>query len=270
MGVLDFSAQFLHISTRLYFPGKHRLFFVKKHILIVEDESDIASALAARLRSEGFLVAVADNGDDGLDLAINEDYDLAILDIMLPGIDGLEIASQLQKEKNTAILVLSALDDENDVVSGLNVGADDYVTKPFSAREVVARVHALLRRIDNENDINSSRKGVQLYGALKIDSTTHSVTLNNIFVHTTPTEFKLLSVLSSRPGEVFTREDLLQLFVSDQDDVKINEVIPHSNLRTVDSHVRSLRKKIGSHYIRTIHAVGYSFEIDDSRSKVSA
>lgn len=244
---------------------------MSKRILIVEDESDIASALAARLKTEGFAVSVADNGTDGLDMGLNENYDLAILDIMLPGVNGLEIAKKLRETTNTSILVLSARDEENDVVSGLSVGADDYVTKPFSAREVVARVHALLRRKEASQNIDVLSRGMYSFGELQIDGVSHSVTLQGKFVHTTPTEFKLLSVLCAQPGTVFSREDLVEMLTQNlEETAEKNDLLSHSNLRTVDSHVRSLRKKIGSHYIRTVHAVGYSFESDDSKNRVSA
>ncbi len=241
---------------------------MKKHILIVEDEQEIANALAARLNSEGFAVSVADNGVDGLDLALNEDYELVILDIMLPGLSGTEIARQLRAQKDSAILMLSARDDENDIVDGLNIGADDYVTKPFSAREVVARVKALIRRRDLEP--TSTLRGVSSFGALTIDSLSHSISLNSKFVHTTPTEFKLLSVLCSAPGTVFTREELVETLSYEPDTNLSSELISHTNLRTVDSHVRSLRKKIGPQFIRTVHSVGYSFEINSEKTQVSA
>lgn len=242
---------------------------MKKHILIVEDENEIADALAARLNSEGFAVSVADNGIDGLDLALNEDYELVILDIMLPGKNGIEIAKELRSSKNTAILMLSARDDENDIVEGLDIGADDYVTKPFSAREVVARVHALIRR--KEFEPNAMLRGITTFSNLTIDALSHSVSIDSKFVHTTPTEFRLLSVLCAQPGTVFSREELVEALsnVDDGDQIE-SEFIAHTNLRTVDSHIRSLRKKIGSHFIRTIHAVGYSFETDTEKTKVSA
>lgn len=242
-----------------------------KRILIVEDESGIASALAARLKTEGYAVSVADNGIDGLDMGLTEHYDLAVLDIMLPGIDGLEIAKKLRETTDTSILILSARDDENDVVSGLSIGADDYVTKPFSAREVVARVNALLRRKSTPLNIDSLTRGNFTFGELKIDGQSHSVFLNRNYIHTTPTEFKLLSVLCSQPGIVFSREELVELLTQNSENSEEkNDLLSHSNLRTVDSHVRSLRKKIGSHFIRTVHAVGYAFEAQNSRKRESA
>lgn len=242
---------------------------MKKHILIVEDEDDIASALAVRLRSEGFQVSVADNGTDGLDMALSDHYDVAVLDIMLPGIDGLEIAKKLREVADTGILVLSARDEENDVVTGLSIGADDYVTKPFSTREVVARINALIRRKESSPSIVSSTHDIFTFGDLTIDGITHSVSISGNFIHTTPTEFRLLSVLCAHPSSVFSREDLVAS-LTHPDGRTNNDLISHSNLRTVDSHVRSLRKKIGAQYIRTIHAVGYSFEPELSKTQESA
>jgi DNA-binding response OmpR family regulator len=184
---------------------------MKKHILIVEDESDIASALAARLKNEGFAVSVADNGDDGLDLALSEDYDLALLDIMLPGKDGLEIASALREKKDTAILVLSARDEENDIISGLDIGADDYVTKPFSLREVVARVHALMRRRDASRLTRFTATDELTFGDLYIDGRAHLVKLNSKIVHVTPTEFRLFPI--SPIKKTMMRLQLTQIFV---------------------------------------------------------
>lgn len=242
---------------------------MKKHILIVEDEADIASALSARLLNEGFVITVADNGDDGFDISLEENFDLAIIDVMLPGKNGLEIAQSLRENKDTAILVLSARDDEDDIISGLSIGADDYVTKPFSIREVVARVHALLRRREELAKPTRTHKVDSFtFGSLSIDGEKHTVAIDGKIIHTTPTEFRLLGALCSQPGIVFTREDLVELLTPL--DNQSDSISHHTNVRTVDSHVRSLRKKIGSHYIRTVHAVGYSFEPDFTSTKVSA
>jgi len=241
---------------------------VKKSILIVEDESDIADALAARLRNENFSVTVADNGIDGLDLALEDHYDLAVLDIMLPGRDGLDLAQELKKHKNTPILVLSARDDEDDVISGFSIGADDYVTKPFSTREVVARIHAILRRTDSTPDVKSSRS--YTFGELEVDGNKHKITLKNEDVHTTPTEFRLVYTMCQKPGIVFTREELVALLSHGSQELDENNDGIQTNIRTVDSHIRSLRKKIGPEYIRTVHAVGYSFEPEPKKSKASA
>ena len=129
---------------------------MKRQILIVEDEFDIASALRARLQKEGFKVLLADNGPDGLDLATEEAFDLIILDVMLPGFNGIEFTNILRKNSKTPILMLSAKDEESDIIAGLKIGADDYVTKPFSIREVVARVQNLLKRVENKSNTKIS------------------------------------------------------------------------------------------------------------------
>ncbi len=235
---------------------------MEKHILIVEDENDIASALAIRLKNEGFKVTIADNGIDGSDIAKEQLFDLAILDIMLPGKNGLEIANQL-KETSTSVLILSAKDEEQDIVKGLNIGADDYVTKPFSIREVVARVNAILRRQSQIPSQNVDRDFE--FGELVIDSNKHRVLLKSKDIHATATEYRLLMTLCLNIDRVLTREELVEL-VLNSNDSKENE----KNIRTIDSHIRSLRKKIGPQYIKTVHGVGYLFEPSNEITKVSA
>lgn len=230
--------------------------------MIVEDENDIASALAIRLKNEGFKVTIADNGIDGSDIAKEQLFDLAILDIMLPGKNGLEIANQL-KETSTSVLILSAKDEEQDIVKGLNIGADDYVTKPFSIREVVARVNAILRRQSQIPSQNVDRDFE--FGELVIDSNKHRVLLKSKDIHATATEYRLLMTLCLNIDRVLTREELVEL-VLNSNDSKENE----KNIRTIDSHIRSLRKKIGPQYIKTVHGVGYLFEPSNEITKVSA
>lgn len=227
-------------------------------ILIVEDEYDIASALRARLENEGYKAFLADNGPDGLALAQEENYDLIILDVMLPGFNGLEFTKLLRKNSGTPILMLSAKDEENDIIAGLGIGADDYVTKPFSIREVVARVQNLLKRVENKSNTKISSAKQIVVGNISIDTTTREVYVDNNLVHLTPNEFSILFAMCSQAKVVFEREDLVALF-----DTKIET-------RTIDSHIRSLRKKIGSELIRTVHGIGYAFEphISDSNDKL--
>jgi DNA-binding response OmpR family regulator len=215
-------------------------------IAIIEDEAPIAAAVAARLRSEGFTVDVAGDGQSGIDLCDRIRPDLVILDLMLPGIDGLEVCKQIQRERPVPVLMLTARDTETDLVVGLAVGADDYMTKPFSMREVVARVKALLRRADKVPLADTVR-----IADVELDPDRRRVRRNGDAVHLTPTEFDLLQYLASRPGRVATREELLeQVWGYD---------IP-SGARTVDSHIRSLRRKLGPELIRTVHGVGYAVE----------
>jgi DNA-binding response OmpR family regulator len=216
-------------------------------IAIIEDEASIAAAVAARLRSEGFEVEIASDGPAGVELCERVRPDLVILDLMLPGIDGIEVCKTIQRERPVPVLMLTARDSETDLVVGLAVGADDYMTKPFSMREVVARVKALLRRAERPalSDVTVRVADVEL------DPQRRRVLNAGEDVHLTPTEFDLLHYLAARPGRVATREELLeQVWGYD---------IP-SGARTVDSHIRSLRRKLGPEIIRTVHGVGYAVQ----------
>ncbi len=215
---------------------------------MIEDEEPIALAVAARLRSEGFDVTVAADGAGGLDLADRLRPDLVVLDLMLPGIDGLEVCRRLQRDQPVPVLMLTARDSETDLLVGLAVGADDYLTKPFSPRELVARIRTILRRV--ERSTQQPERPLRL-GPVVADPATRRVLCAGRTVHLTPTEFDLLCVLGGRPGVVFTRERLLAEVWGYRDG---------SGARTVDSHIRALRNKLGAGLIRTVHGVGYSAE----------
>lgn len=222
-------------------------------ILVIEDEAAIAAAVAARLRSEGFAVEIAADGPTGVDECARLEPDLVVLDLMLPGLDGLEVCERIQHDRPTPVLMLTARDSESDLVLGLGVGADDYLTKPFSTRELVARVHALLRRVDrgrSEAAMLGPSRPLRL-GDVELDPATRRVTRNGETVHLTPTEFDLLAHLAATPGRVFTREELLATVWGYQ---------IASGARTVDSHVRALRRKLGADVIRTVHGVGYALD----------
>jgi DNA-binding response OmpR family regulator len=220
-------------------------------VLVIEDEPTIADAVAARLRSEGFAVELAADGPTGVSTCAAVDPDLVVLDLMLPGLDGLEVCRQIQRERPVPVLMLTARDTEDDLVVGLAVGADDYLTKPFSGRELVARVRALLRRVDRTDaDRRAPDTSAALtVGAAAIDVASRRVTVDDREVHLTPTEFDLLAHLARRPGQVFTREQLLGAVWGYRDG---------SGARTVDSHVRALRRKLGGDIVRTVHGVGYA------------
>lgn len=216
---------------------------------MIEDERTIAEALAARLRSEGFEVETALDGPSGVELVDRMHPDLVVLDVMLPGFNGVEVCRRIQRDRWVPVLMLTARDSEADTVLGLGAGADDYMTKPFSARELVARVHALLRRVARAAGPDT-RESVSI-GVVALDPTTRRVTVDGEPVHLTPTEFDLLWFLGRRPGRVSTREELLaEVWGYD---------FPAGG-RTVDSHVRSLRRKVGADTIRTVHGVGYAVD----------
>jgi DNA-binding response OmpR family regulator len=218
-------------------------------VVVIEDEAPIAQAVAARLRSEGFRVEIAGDGLAGLELCERLEPDLVVLDLMLPGLDGLEVCRRIQRDRPVPVLVLTARDSETDLVVGLAVGADDYLTKPFSARELVARVHALLRRVERGAELR--RSAPLRVAGVELDSATRRVRRGDETVHLTPTEFDLLAHLAAHPGQVFTRAQLLEQVWGYGDD---------SGARTVDSHVRSLRRKLGAEIVRTVHGVGYAAE----------
>jgi DNA-binding response OmpR family regulator len=217
-------------------------------ICVVEDEAVIASAVAARLRAEGFEVEVASDGPSGVRLCERVRPDLVVLDVMLPGMDGLEVCKRVQRDRQVPVLMLTARGEETDVLVGLGVGADDYMTKPFSPRELVARVRALLRRVERRPAPAGDAVRV---GALVLDPATRRVHVGGEAVHLTPTEFDLLALLAARPGVVYTREQLLADVWGWRDG---------SGQRTVDSHVRGLRAKLGAGLVRTVHGVGYALE----------
>jgi DNA-binding response OmpR family regulator len=218
-------------------------------VVVIEDEAPIADAVAARLRSEGFTVETAADGPAGVELVERTRPDLVVLDLMLPGFDGLEVCRRIQKDRPVPVLMLTAKDSETDLLVGLAVGADDYLTKPFSPRELVARVRTILRRAERQQE-HGAPPVVRL-GAVEADPATRRVTNGDEQVHLTPTEFDLLHVLGRRPGIVFTREQLLAEVWGYRDG---------SGARTVDSHIRALRRKLGADLVRTVHGVGYAVE----------
>jgi DNA-binding response OmpR family regulator len=218
-------------------------------VVVIEDEPPIAEAVAARLRSEGYRVEIAADGPSGIEVCDRLQPDLVVLDLMLPGLDGIEVCKRIQHERPVPVLMLTARDSETDLLVGLAVGADDYMTKPFSMRELIARVHALLRRAERAAD--TSLPTVVRIGEVELDATTRRVRVDGDFVHLTPIEFDLVHYLAARPGRVATREELLaQVWGYD---------VP-SGARTVDSHIRTIRRKLGAEIVRTVHGVGYAIE----------
>jgi DNA-binding response OmpR family regulator len=221
-------------------------------IVIVEDEATIAGAVAARLRSEGFRVEVAGDGPDGVELCRRLAPDLVIVDWMLPGFDGIELCRRVQADRPVPVLFLTARDAEADVLVGLGIGADDYVTKPFSVRELVARVHAVLRRAARGADAATPAR-LRL-GPYVLDLEGRRLLRDGEGdgdgeVRLTPTELDLLAALAARPGRAFSRDELLG---------QVWEWRAGGSTRTVDSHVAALRRKLGADVVRTVHGHGYA------------
>ncbi|MGL4307194.1 MAG: response regulator [Mycobacteriaceae bacterium] len=221
----------------------------QRRVLVVDDERAISESIAMRLRSEGFDVYVAADGPGAVATAERVTPDLVVLDVMLPGFDGLEVCRRIQATRPVSVLMLTARGDETDLLVGLGVGADDYLTKPFSMRELVARIHALLRRSDRTTYFEES---VVKVGDLQINLSSRRVFRNSTEYLLTRTEFDLLVYLATKPGVVVAREVLLEQVWGWVDGV---------GSRTVDSHVKALRRKLGSDLIRTAHGVGYAVEV---------
>ncbi len=220
-----------------------------RRILVVEDEPVINQAITDRLRAEGFDVVQAWDGPGAVEVFGTADPDLVVLDVMLPGYDGHEVCRRIQAERPVPVLMVTARDDEADILVGLGVGADDYLTKPFRMRELVARIAALLRRVDRASELASTRP-LEI-GSLTIDAGARKVRIGADDVRLTPTEFDLLVCLAATPGQVLTREKLL---------ADVWGWPGASGTRTVDSHVKALRSKIGADRVRTVHGVGYALE----------
>ena len=225
-------------------------------VLVVEDEPAIAQAIVHRFTAEGWAVEAVGDGPAGVAAAARLNPDVVVLDVMLPGIDGLEVCRRIQAERPVPVLMLTARDDETDMLVGLGVGADDYMTKPFSMRELVARTKVLLRRTERAARA-AELASVQLpdpplvVGDVTIDTAQRRVQRAGTEVHLTPTEFELLLTLASSPRTVLTRERLL---------ADVWDWVDASGTRTVDSHIKALRRKLGPDLIRTVHGVGYAFE----------
>jgi DNA-binding response OmpR family regulator len=192
------------------------------------------------------------DGPEALRTAAATPPDLVVLDLMLPGLDGYEVCRRLQAVRPVPVLMLTARDDEQDVLLGLGVGADDYLTKPFRIREVVARVSALLRRVERAAELAREDAGRAVVDGLVVDRATRRVSVEERPVHLTPTEFDLLWCLVREPGRVLSREELLR---------EVWDWADAAGTRTVDSHVKALRAKIGGDRIRTVHGVGYALEV---------
>jgi two-component system alkaline phosphatase synthesis response regulator PhoP len=225
-----------------------------KHILVVDDEPRIAEIARDYLERAGFTVTMAGNGADALTIARTRHPDLIVLDLGLPHVDGLDVTRTLRKQSNVPIIMLTARVDEGDKLAGLELGADDYVTKPFSPKELVARVRAVFRRID----VPPERGDVVRVGDVTLDKRRMQVTVGMQLVDLTTTEFELLATLARQPGRVFTRAQLLDA---------IRGVEAEAFDRAIDAHVKNVRRKLEPdpkhpRYVLTVHGVGYKFADD--------
>ena len=226
-------------------------------ILNVEDEEAIADLEKDYLELSGFEVEVANDGETGLEKALNEDFNLLILDLMLPGVDGFEICRQVRDKKNTPIIMVSAKKDDIDKIRGLGLGADDYMTKPFSPSELVARVKAHLARYERlVGSAAEANKIIEIRG-LKIDTTARRVWVNGEEKNFTTKEFDLLTFLASHPNHVYTKDELFS---------EIWDMESIGDIATVTVHIKKIREKIemdtaNPQYIETIWGVGYRFKM---------
>ncbi len=220
-------------------------------ILIIEDEQALARVLQSYLEREGYDVLTANRGDTGYDLSLTKKVDLILLDLNLPGMDGIEIAQEVVKQKNTPIIMVTARVEEIDKLKGLEIGADDYITKPFSPREVVARVKTVLRRFERVKGENA----IVTAAGLEIDEKAHTVRKLGALVDLTPSEFEILLVLTRNPGRVYSRLQLLDA---------IQGQSYEGYERTIDAHIKNLRSKIEDDprkpsLVKTVFGVGYKF-----------
>ena len=226
----------------------------KPTILIIEDERSLLEILAYNLTNEGFEVLTAADGQDGLRRAKTSVPDLVVLDLMLPGLDGLQVCRQIRSDPKTqsiCILMLTAKSEEVDEIVGFNMGADDYVAKPFKIKPLISRIKALLRRPSAEQQ---SGETVAIEG-IEIDRTNHTAKLDGVDLQLTPTEFKMLWTMMRRPGRPYSRNELL-------DNARGEDA--NSLERTIDVHVRSLRQKLGDkgHLVETVRGIGYRFKAE--------
>lgn len=231
-------------------------------ILIVDDEERIRRLLRIYLERENYIIEEAEDGTQALEKAMESNYDCILLDLMMPGMDGIEVCQELRTKKSTPVIMLTAKGEETNRVEGFEAGTDDYIVKPFSPREVVLRVKALLRRSSPSSFINTETKSKDLivYPHLTIDNDAHRVTADGVEVNLTPKEYELLYFLAKAPDKVFDREHLLK---------EVWHYEFFGDLRTVDTHVKRLREKLNrvseqaAKMILTVWGVGYKFEVTE-------
>lgn len=224
---------------------------VPKNILVVDDEIKIVEVISLYLKNEGYEVVFANNGREAIDKYKSNDIDLIILDLMLPDISGEDVCKEIREISDVPIVMLTAKTDESSVLNGYSLGSDDYITKPFSPKQLVAKVNALFKRV-----IKIESRKISFNDDLIIDLKSSEVTKNNNLVSLTPSEYKILTILAKHPQQVFTREELLDYIIGENDYVYD---------RIIDSHIKNLRAKIESdsknpRYIKTVRSLGYKFD----------
>lgn len=218
-------------------------------VLIVDDDIKLTSLLKTYFEKDGFLTFLAHNGQQALNLAYSKEPNIIILDLMLPDLDGWEVCRRIRKDSEVPIIMLTARDEEMDRLNGLEIGADDYVTKPFSPREVVARAKVILRRVRKA----SLKLSIIKFGTIKLDVKSHQVTNNGRVLDITPTEFKILELLACNQNRVFSRLQIVE---------QIQGYAFEGYERTIDAHIKNIRRKIEKNskdprYIQTVYGVGY-------------
>ncbi|CEN22148.1 Alkaline phosphatase synthesis transcriptional regulatory protein PhoP [[Clostridium] sordellii] len=232
--------------------------FMKFNILVVEDEKDIAYAIKAYLDNQGYKVFIANNGVEGIDIVENETIHLGIVDIMMPKMDGIEFTMKVREHYDFPIIMLSAKSEEIDKITGLNIGADDYVAKPFKPLELLARVNSQLRRYKkflNMIQKNDTNENIHTIGGLELDTATKEVSVDGKNIKTTPIEFKILTLLIKNPGRVFSADEIYEKVWKEK----------AVNTDTIMVHVRNIREKIemdpkNPKYLKVVWGVGYKIE----------
>lgn len=231
------------------------------HVLVVDDEKDMRNLLRIYLTKEGFTITEAQDGNEALTLLEHQMFDIIVLDIMMPGLNGLQVCEHIRKRNETPILMLTARSETKDKVQGLKLGADDYLAKPFDPEELLARIIALLRRVNRSLPSTDAFNRIR-YGELEIEVESRQVTVHQLALDMTPKEFDLLYYLASRPRKAVTREELLD---------QIWGHLYEGDIRTVDTHVKTIRDKLrkaglSQLPIQTVWGFGYKFQSIDEQS----
>lgn len=232
-------------------------------VLVVDDEAQIRQLIKMFLEKENFLVKEAENGEEALNLGLRENYDIILLDIILPETDGINVSKEIRKKKNTPIIMITAKSEESSRVEGFKAGADDYIVKPFSPVELISRINAVLRRAKNYRykKVKMQAKDLLIFPRLTINRDAHQVIVDEVNVSMTPTEFEILCFLAEEPNKVFTREFLLKEIWGDE--FAIDTWVLYTQVKRLRDKLSSVSSSAGD-MISTVRGVGYKFKIADS------